>query len=60
MLDFVVTYYQLNSLLVEDFYRVEYFEKMSKLDIILEYQPTDLDGRHLEDMENKLRQLVLI
>lgn len=60
MVDFATTYYQLNSLLIEDFHRVDYFEKMSKLDIILETQASELDLRHLEEMESKLKQLAFI
>jgi len=47
VLDFIITYYQENSLLIEDFERVDYFYKMSKLDIILDYQPCELGAEHL-------------
>lgn len=43
LLDFIMSYYQLNCLLIDDFQRMDYFEKMSKLELILEYQPAELD-----------------
>lgn len=55
-----MTYYQLNCLLVEDFQRPDYFEKMSKLDLILEFQPLELDASHLEEVEGKLKQLGIL
>ena len=58
--DFVTSYYQENSLLIEDFQRVDYFEKMSKLQLILEYNPTDLDATHIVFVEEKLKNLGLI
>jgi len=58
--DFLTTYYQLNCLLVDNYNSVDYFEKMSKLEIILDYNPSDLDGRHLEEIELKLQQLRLL
>ena len=47
-------------MLIDDFTRPEYFEKNSKLDLILEYQPVDLDATHLEEIEHKLIQLAIL
>jgi hypothetical protein len=60
LLDFLVSYYQLNCLLVDDFMRPEHFEKNAKLELILEYQPVDLDATNLEELEYKLTQLAIV
>lgn len=60
LLDFLVTYYQLNCMLVDDFTRPENFEKNCKLDLILDNQPVDLDASHLEEIEHKLSQLAIV
>jgi hypothetical protein len=60
LLDFLTTYYQLNCMLVDDLSRPESFEKSSKLDVILDYQPVDLDASNLEEVEHKLTQLAII
>ena len=43
-----------------DFNRPDSFEKNSKLDLILDYQPVDLDASHLEEIEHKLIQLAIV
>ena len=59
--DFLTSYYQLNCILIEDFQRIDYFEKMSKLDLILEYNPpVDLDCSHIYELHNKLVQLEIV
>ena len=45
--DFLASYYQLNCILIDDFQRIDYFEKMSKLDLILEYPPFELDASNI-------------
>ena len=55
--DFLISYYQLNCILIEDFQRIDYFEKMSKLDLILEVPPIELDASHISDVHFKLGQL---
>lgn len=59
-LDFTLTYYQLNSLLVDNFYDPEYFARMSKLDTTLECKPVSLEYAHLPLIENKLKSLQLV
>jgi hypothetical protein len=60
LLDLFVTYYQLNSFLVDDFRGLEYFEKKSKLEVIIDCQPAELDLSHLKEVESRLTQLLLI
>lgn len=41
-LDFIITFYQLNCLLVDNFYDPDYFARNSKIDVIIENKPAML------------------
>jgi hypothetical protein len=41
-LDFTMTFYQLNCLLIDNFHDPDYFARNSKIDTIIEYQPATL------------------
>jgi len=56
-LDFTMTYYQLNTFLVDNFNDSEYFCRMSRLDVINDYKPATLQVVNLRDLEGKMRGL---
>ena len=55
--DFLVTYYQLNCLLVDRFTDSDYFARNSKLEAILDVKPVKLLKENLVEIENKLVHL---
>ena len=59
-LDYTITYFQLNSFLVDNFFDSEYFCRMSRLDSINDVKPAPLMVTHLHDLECKLKSLELI
>lgn len=60
VLDFVVTYYQLNCLLVDDFRRIDYFEDRSKLDIIIEGLAVEMDAKAMGELLEKINYIGLL
>ena len=59
-LDFTMTYYQMNTFLVDHFFDSDYFCRMSRLDLINEYKPATLQVVNLRDLESKARGLEMI
>ena len=45
----MITYFQLNCLWVDDFVRMDYFEKNAKLEVIVEVPPAEVDASNLEE-----------
>lgn len=52
-----MTYYQLNSILLDNFYDSEYISRMSCLETINEFRPVALQVANLKDLEIKLKSL---
>ena len=55
--DFLMTYYILNCLLIDDFASSEYFVKNSKLNIIMNNKPIKMQLDDFRLVEDKLRLL---
>ena len=58
--DFLMSYYMLNCLLVDDFSDPEYFTKNSGLKIIMNNKPMKMELEHFKLIEEKLRSLEII
>lgn len=59
-LDFTMTFYQLNCLLIDSFYDPDYFARNSKIDVIIDNKPASLDFEVRPELEQKLRLLEII
>ncbi len=59
-LDFTITYFQLNSILIDNFQDAEYFTRMSKLETTSECRPAPLHFGNLKDLEYKLQALEML
>jgi hypothetical protein len=56
-LDYIMTYYQLNCLLVDYFDDPDYFARNSKVEVIIDNKPTILSPSVMPEMEHKLKLL---
>ena len=46
-LDFTITFYQLNSMLIDNFTDLDYFTRESKVEYIIEHKPAPLDFNNI-------------
>lgn len=59
-LDFTMSFYQLNCLLVDSFHDPDYFARNSKIDTIIEYKPAPLPSSCLDELKQKLHHLDIL
>ena len=56
-LDFTITFYQFNCLLIDNFHDPDYFARNSKIDVIIDNKPSPLTPSVLPEIEHKLKLL---
>ncbi len=56
-LDFTMTFYQFNCLLIDNFHDPDYFARNSKIDVIIDNKPTTLTAAVMPEIEHKLKLL---